>query len=108
MNDTSIILDAWIMLEHLTEGDINPKSKKYLRFDDFDFECGDYYDYFMHKIVSKWSSKRYKNGGIVFYIDIFPMQDLLNFIHSKFKLGKAGEEEIKGTSKFYFALYFDC
>ncbi len=105
MNDYNEILDAWVMVEHLSEGDINPSKDKYLRFDDFDSGQGNYYDYFMSKCQGI-KKEKYKNGGLVVYIDIFPIQDLIKFLHEKLKL-ESTDEETQSGFKFSCALYFD-
>ena len=44
INNTNSILDAWIMVEHLSEGDISLKDTKNLRLDDLTDKK--YFDYF--------------------------------------------------------------
>ena len=63
--NTNNILDAWIMVEHLSEGDISLKDKKNLRLDDL--ENKDFYGFFS-SIIAGADLKKYKNGGFVFYI----------------------------------------
>ena len=62
------ILEAWIMVEHLSEGDINMKDKSILTLDDLQEQ--DFYSLFQHEIEKKKFNPGQK-GGIVVYFDIF-------------------------------------
>ena len=105
-NDKNKILEAWIMVEHLSEGTINLKDKSILTFDEPDNE--NYYDLFKKKIEKRFNTKKgYDNCGIVIYFDIFSFKEgVIDFLRSKYKLSPS-EEEINYGYKFSFALYFD-
>ena len=97
------ILDAWIMVEHLSEGDISLKDKKNLRLDDL--ENKDFYGFFS-SIIAGADLKKYKNGGFVFYLDIFAFSEVVDFLRKTYGIEKT-ESDINYGDKFSFALYFD-
>ena len=97
------ILDAWIMVEHLSEGDISLKDKKNLRLDDLTDKK--YYDYF-NSLVEKENIRRYKNSGLVFYLDIFAFTEVVDFLRKTYGITKP-EGDINYGDKFSMALYFD-
>lgn len=103
MTQKDKILDAWIMVEHLAEGDINLKDKTIITFGQLQNE--NYYDLFLREIQKK-KMKPYQDGGIVLYFDIFPFKEVVDFLREKYHLKPAEEERAYGD-KFSFALYFD-
>lgn len=50
--------------------------------------------------------KKYQQGGIVIYFDIFPFVEIINFLSEKFHI-PVEKGEIEVGDKFSFALYFD-
>ena len=76
MTQKDKILDAWIMVEHLAEGDINLKDKTIITFGQLQNE--NYYDLFLREIQKK-KMKPYQDGGIVLYFDIFPFKEVVDF-----------------------------
>ena len=108
MPDKIKILKAWIMVEHLSEGDIKPDDKdmyKFSRSND-----NNYYALFSDHIYRKLTSKHKKNakkkGGIIAYFDIFNFKEVVSFLREKYHLAKPVEEPRVG-SKFGLALCFD-
>lgn len=101
MTKKNKILESWIMVEHLSEGDIDLKKDKSIH--KFDLEQGDYYNLFKTELAKQ---KVGKNGGIVLYFDIFDFTKVVNFLRTIYKL-KALEEAINYGNKFKLALYFD-
>lgn len=97
------ILEAWIMVEHLSEGDISVNDKSILTLDDL--KGGDFYSLFLHEIEKKKLNPG-KKGGIVIYFDIFDFQETVSILREQYHL-KPTEEEIYAGNKFSFALYFD-
>lgn len=96
MNEKNNILEAWIMVEHLAEGDIKLSDKELKTFEipaDNDF-----YSMFCTEIKNK--------GGLVLYFDIFPFNDVIHLLREVYKLS-ATDEEISVGNKFSFAIYFD-
>lgn len=103
MNSKNNILEAWIMVEHLSEGDIMLSDKDLKSIELLDEN--DYYSLFFNEIAKK-NLKKYQKGGIVLYFDIFKFEDVISFLKEKFNLSET-EEEIKLGRKFSFAIYFD-
>lgn len=103
MNNKENILESWIMVEHLSEGDIKLSDKE-LKNIEVSSE-GDYYTLFKDEIAKK-KLKEYQKGGIVLYFDIFKFDEVINLLRNKFSL-PATEEDIKIGNKFSFAIYFD-
>ena len=103
MNQKEKILESWIMVEHLSEGDINLRDSKLFTFqypkDD------DFYDLFKKKI-KYLNLKPYQKGGIVVYFDVFKFTEVIDFLRDKFNL-PVSNQEISLGNKFSFALYFD-
>lgn len=103
MAEKENILESWIMVEHLSEGDFNTNDSSKLYFNNFDGK--DFYSYFSSLIDAKLSPKN-KKGGLVVYCDIFDFNEVIDILRKKFEL-KPTEDEIRIGSKFSFALCFD-
>ena len=58
MDNTNGILDAWIMVEHLSEGEINLNDRNILLLDDLTDRR--YKEYF-HTLMENSEKKKYKN-----------------------------------------------
>lgn len=101
MADREKILESWIMVEHLSEGDIDLKNKLMYKFDDLN--QADYYNLFQERLTKH---KIGKNGGLVLYFDIFDFTKVVDFLRSIYGL-KAPVESINYGNKFTLALYFD-
>lgn len=97
------ILEAWIMVEHLSEGDISVKDKDILTLDDLQGQ--DFYSLFLHEIEKRKLNPKQK-GGIVVYFDVFSFQEVVSILREQYGL-KPTDEEINIGNKFSFALYFD-
>ncbi|MDU4018107.1 MAG: AAA family ATPase [Finegoldia magna] len=103
MNQKEKILESWIMVEHLSEGDINLRDTKLLTFQYL--KNDDFYDLF-NKRIKYLNLKPYQKGGIVVYFDIFKFTEVIDFLRDKFNLPVSNQEITLGN-KFSFALYFD-
>lgn len=103
MNKKNDILESWIMVEHLSEGDINLKDKAILNFNDLQRQ--DYYSLLADEIQKK-GLKKNKHSGVIIYFDIFPFQEVIDFLREEYKLAPT-EQEITSGNKFSFALCFD-
>ena len=77
MNKKNDILESWIMVEHLSEGDINLKDKAILNFNDLQRQ--DYYSLLADEIQKK-GLKKNKHSGVIIYFDIFPFQEVIVFL----------------------------
>ncbi len=97
------ILEAWIMVEHLSEGDISVNDKSILTLDDLQGQ--EFYSLFLQEI-KKRDANPGKKGGIVVYFDIFGFQEVVSILREQYHL-KPTEEETYSGNKFSFALYFD-
>ena len=97
------ILESWIMVEHLSEGDIK-LSDKYLKKLEV-LEDRDYYSLLSHEIQRK-KLQKYQKGGIVLYFNTFPFSNVVNLLREKYNL-PVTYEEISVGDKFSFALYLD-
>ncbi len=103
MPERNKILESWIMVEHLSEGDINIKDKNLLGFEDLEGE--DYYSFFQKKMNER-SFTKYKKRGIAVFLDLFEFKQVIVFLRKMYHL-PTPEEEGKYGSKFRLALYFD-
>lgn len=103
MNSKENILESWIMVEHLSEGDIK-LSDKDLKTIESPAE-DDYYTFFLNEIVKK-KLKKYQKGGIVLYFNIFRFENVVALLREKYRL-PATEDDIKIGNKFSFAIYLD-
>lgn len=103
MNTKENILEAWIMVEHLSEGDIRLKDNN-IQMIEFPKD-NNFYSLFS-EAISKKKLKDFQKGGVVLYLDIFKFEVIVSLLREKFNLKKL-EEEINVGDKFSFALYFD-
>ncbi len=103
MSEKNNILEAWIMIEHLSEGDINIDDTSLVKFDNITSK--NYYSEFMKKLNEK-NLKSKEKSGFVLYFYAFDFKDVITFLRNTYKL-KEVEQDIKLGKKFSFALYFD-
>lgn len=103
MNQKEKILESWIMVELLSEGDINLRDSKLLTFQYL--KDDDFYDLF-NKKIKYFNLKPYQKGGIVVYFDVFKFTEVIDFLREKFNRPLYNQEITLGN-KFSFALYFD-
>ena len=103
IDNTNSILDAWIMVEHLSEGEINLKDRDILLLDDLTDKR--YKEYF-HTLMESSEKKKYKNSGLVLYLDIFKFAEVVEFLREKYGVAKI-QSDINYGNKFSIALYFD-
>ncbi|MGT2736681.1 AAA domain-containing protein [Streptococcus orisratti] len=98
MINNNKILDAWIKVEQLSEGNIDRKNGGYTNFE------GNNYKKILREFLNRQKQKA--NSGIAIYCGIFPFQEIIEKLRIKYGL-KATEEELTTSEKFTFALYFD-
>lgn len=103
MNKKENILDAWIMVEHLAEGDINLRAKQVKQL--VDLEKEDYYSLFFDEIKKK-KFEKYQKGGIIVYFDVFKFEEVVSILREKYHL-ESTNEDIRFGDKFSFALCFN-
>lgn len=107
-NQKNNILDAWILIEQLSEGDIKLKDKKLriIQKDEANFK--QLFLKIIEKENLKLSDKNIKKSGIVFYFDIFNFEEIVSILRDRFHISTpTSYEEVKRSNKFTFALYFD-
>ncbi|AEA00965.1 DEAD/DEAH box helicase [Aerococcus sp. Group 1] len=110
-NTPEQILSAWLMLERLSEGDINLKDRKLLTFDSQAVNQVDYYQLFKDELKNQAQKKRDKklpkNAGIIIYGEIFDFKVLIDQFRKYFNLNSFLEAETNYGNKFSFMLCFD-
>lgn len=106
MIDKEKIMDAWIMIEHLSEGDIKDNDNAIFKLERP--KENDFYSLLQSKIRNNkiCNDKNNKNSGIVLYFGVFDFIDVIAILRKKYRL-KPTHEELNIGKKFSFALYFD-
>ena len=106
MVDKKNIIDAWIMIEHLSEGDIKDNDKAIFKLESP--KENDFYSYIQSNITNNkiCNDINNQNSGIVLYFDVFDFIDVIAILREKYNL-KPTNEELNTGKKFSFALYFD-
>lgn len=113
MNTKENILNSWILMEQLSEGNINTKhgdKNAARRFDTTKFVKHDYYENFRRMINYKFKdslTKKNTNPGIIFYIDTFKFQQVIDIIVKKYHLNNLQDEVNNRQTKFGFSIAFD-
>lgn len=97
------ILEAWIMVERLSEGDIDDRKKEILKFEGL--ENGNFYHY-IESVIKKNANKKLKNCGLAVFFDVFSFNDVISILRKQYNLNPT-DEEIRIGDKFSFVLYFD-
>lgn len=97
------ILEAWIMVEHLSEGDISISDQSIFTLENLQGQ--DFHSLFLNEMKKKKLDES-KKGGIVIYFDIFSFQEAVSILREQYHLSLT-DEEIPTGNKFSFALYFD-
>ena len=103
MDKKENILEAWVMVEHLSEGDIKLHDK-YLKKIEVSENC-DYYSMFYTEMQNAKLQDPQKSG-IVLYFNVFPFKKVIILLREKYHFPET-YEEISAGDKFSFALYFD-
>ncbi|MFQ6323322.1 AAA domain-containing protein [Lactococcus garvieae] len=108
MNQKNNILDAWILIEQLSEGDIKLKDKRLRTISEGERSFQQLFAKVIEKEGANLSERALKKSGIVFYFDIFDFKEIIDIIRDMFHISSpTSYEEIKQSNKFTFALYFD-
>ncbi|MEB3025188.1 MULTISPECIES: DEAD/DEAH box helicase [unclassified Parvimonas] len=105
MDKKEKILEAWIMVEHLSEGDIklNDKDLKQIEIS----EDYNYYSMFYSEIqIQRKRLQNCQKCGVALYFNIFPFKKVVTLLRDKYNLPET-YEEISVGDKFSFAIYFD-
>ncbi|MGM0338847.1 DEAD/DEAH box helicase [Enterococcus sp. AZ007] len=106
MNKKEDILNGWITIEQLSEGNLDKSLRKFRESEDIPFN--DLFTRFMQEQIEKLKKeKEYpKKYGFVIYFDIFSFQEIMTILRKRYGI-KAAHEETTFSKKFTFALYFD-
>lgn len=110
MVEKNKILESWIMVEHLSEGNIKSNDKSFRIFDPP--EKDDYFSLLTEE-MKKSKVCQGPKGGIAFYFDIFNFDEVVSFLREQYKLHQTDEEannaaeERNNGEKFSFVIYFD-
>ncbi len=102
------IMNAWITIEKLSEGEINIKENDNKKIN---LASDDWYTYFLKIIETEIKQKNntnkpLKNSGITMYFDIFDFEEIVSFLRNKYNI-EATSEDINSTKKFTFSISFD-
>lgn len=99
-NDRNNILNSWIMVERLSEGDLDNNNTYDIKVKSTDIN---YYLYFQDIIFDQHIKK---GGGIELYFDIFQYKEVIEKLREKYQL-ETHYEEFSVDKKYSFALFFD-
>ena len=107
MSKKENILNAWIKVEQLSEGNINLKEKNIHEYNLKNIDWKHYFLDFMKKSCSDYNVKiEKKKYGIVLFFGIFPFEEVADILRKRYGK-KASDEEVLKTQKFSITLYFD-
>lgn len=98
------ILDAWILEEHLSEGNIDLKDKELIDLSELR-KATELYTILKDRLNKIKSNKKEKKG-VVIYTGIKSAQEIIQTVRDVFHLEPDEEDQITGD-KFQIALYFD-
>ena len=107
------ILNSWILMEQLSEGDVNTKRgdrNAAKQFDPTKAEGHGYYEYFRWMINRKYKgslTKKSSNSGLIFYIDTFRFQQVIDIIVRKYHLKNLQDEVNNKQTKFGVSIAFN-
>lgn len=108
MNKKENILNAWIMIEHLSEGSIK---KTDLTLQPFQTQATDLHTFFMdfigeQKTQQNVSDKNFEKSGLIMYFDIFDFEEVVEILREKYNILPT-DEDVSNSNKFTFSLSFD-
>lgn len=107
MSKKENILNAWIKVEQLSEGNINLKEKNIHECNLKNIDWKHYFLDFMKKSCSDYNVKiEKKKYGLVLFFGIFPFEEVADILRKRYGK-KASNEEVLKTQKFSITLYFD-
>lgn len=111
MNKKENVLDAWIEIEHLSEGNIKKNSQQLRNLGRITAGTEDVEKYFLNFLAEQKKKRNingnnFKKSGIAIYFDVFNFQEIIDILREKYNL-KETNEEIEKSDKFTLALYFD-
>ncbi len=101
------ILDTWITVEQLSEGDIKKTDEQYKKFGEPNDFSQQLYDFMsLQKEREKLTDKNFEASGIAIYCGIFPFQEIIEKLRKQYGL-QPTDEDLSILEKFTFAIYFN-
>ncbi|CCI81971.1 DEAD/DEAH box helicase [Lactobacillus hominis] len=110
MNNKNDILNSWILMEQLAEGNVNTSrrdKKAAKRFDSSRSAKYGFYQYFRWCVKQKVKDQKRDNPGIIFYLNTFKFKKILDIIIRKYNLEDLEVGFNKEQLKFSIAICFD-
>ncbi|BEG57323.1 DEAD/DEAH box helicase [Helicobacter sp. NHP21005] len=108
------ILDAYTIVEHLGEGDIDKRDKKLKPLGTLDFELPDqkdYKQYFLNELQAFKDRQKIQDDrkmGLVCYFGIFAFEEIVQIFREKYNIqAEDDNDDIVKGDKFSLALVFD-
>lgn len=110
MTDKQSILNAWIAMEHFSEGEIDLAEGGNVKYKKLPDICENWTSFFIEKLnefqeYKKLSEKELKNIGFSIFFDIFRFDDLINNLSNKFNLTE-GYRDDSNSEKFTYCVSF--
>lgn len=108
MNNKENILNAWIMIEHLSEGSIKKTDPVLQPFQAQTYDLDTFFMEFMmeQKSQQKVSDKTFEKSGLIMYFDIFDFEEVVEILREKYGILPTNED-VSNSNKFTFCLSFD-
>lgn len=108
MNTKENILDAWILVENLSEGSVEPGEQGMMTLDRETENWEEHFREFLqqNKEKEKLSDKAFQKSGIVLFLGIFDFDEVIDILKKKYNLEDTYEDRSK-SKKFTAALFFD-
>lgn len=108
MNTKENILDAWIVVENLSEGSIDTGEQGMMTLDrETENWEEDFRDFLkQNKEKEKLSDKAFQKSGLVLFLGIFDFDEVIDILKKKYNLEDVYEDRSK-SKKFTAALFFD-
>ena len=108
MNTKENILDAWIVVENLSEGSVDPGEQGMMTLDRETENWEEHFREFLqqNKEKEKFSDKAFQKSGIVLFLGIFDFDEVIDILKKKYNLEDTYEDRSK-SKKFTEALFFD-
>lgn len=108
MNTKENILDAWIVVENLSEGSIDTGEQGMMTLDrETENWEEDFRDFLKkNKEKEKLSDKAFQKSGLVLFLGIFDFDEVIDILKKKYNLEDVYEDRSK-SKKFTAALFFD-
>lgn len=108
MNEKENILNAWIMVEKLSEGSINLKDQGMRTFDEQVSDWEKMFRDFLkkHKNEEKISDRDYEKSGLGLFFGIFDFKEVVDILREKYHIPVSQEDRTQ-SKKFTFAIFFD-